>query len=74
MNQIKLEDEKENIDSNLWTKFIQSVSIIKKIEEKKDSIFYEAKTFIIIVVVAFIRKYFKKSLKNKKYDGKFRYC
>ena len=42
MNQIKLEDEKENIDSNLWTKFIQSVSI-KKIEEKKDSIFMKQK-------------------------------
>ena len=43
MNQIKLEDEKENIDSNLWTKFIQSVSIIKKIEEKKDLIFMKQK-------------------------------
>jgi len=45
MNQIKLEDEKENIDSNLWTKFIQSVSIIKKIEEKKDSIFMKQKHY-----------------------------
>ena len=56
MNQIKLEDEKENIDTNLWTKFIQIVSIIKKNEDKKDSIFYEEKTLVIIAVFAFSEK------------------
>ena len=56
MNKIKLEDEKENIDTNLWTKFIQIVSIIKKNKDKKGSIFYEAKTLVIIAVFAFSEK------------------
>ena len=43
MNQIKFEDEKENIDTKLWTKFIQIVSIIKNNEDKKDSIFMKQK-------------------------------